>query len=131
MCACLHLHLHLSFNHEGYLGTTDDFTTSFLCFSLFSIALLDLSNSRPVHSSSVCLVSFPLSLCVARRIWPDLISRRHVHTTSVWVSLRWSGGLLVARLPAGSWHGLPHCCACVCMSDCLSVHMVYLSALSV
>ena len=32
------------------LGTTDDFTTSFLHFSLSSTALWDLANSRPVHS---------------------------------------------------------------------------------
>ena len=31
-------------------GTTDDFGTSFLHFSLFSTALWDLPNSRPVHS---------------------------------------------------------------------------------
>ena len=37
-------------NHKGYWGTTDDFTTSFLHFSLFSTALWDLANSRPVHS---------------------------------------------------------------------------------
>ena len=30
-------------------GTTDGFTTSFLHFSLFSTALWDLANSRPVH----------------------------------------------------------------------------------
>ena len=29
---------------------------------------------------------------------------RCVHTTSVCVSLRWSGGLYVIQLPAGSWH---------------------------
>ena len=33
--------------------------------------------------------------------------RRHDHTTAVCVSLPWSGGLRVVRLPAGSWHGLP------------------------
>ena len=38
-------------------------------------------------SSSVCLVFFPLSLCLA--------------------SIQWSGGLRVVRLPAGSWHELP------------------------
>ena len=43
-------HHHLSLNREGRLGTTDDFTTSFLHFSLFSTALWDLANSRPVHS---------------------------------------------------------------------------------
>ena len=44
------LHPHLSLNHGGYWGSKDDFTTSFLHFSLFSSALLDLANSRPVHS---------------------------------------------------------------------------------
>ena len=42
--------LHLSLNHGGSWGTTDDFTTSFLHFSLFSNALWNLVNSRPVHS---------------------------------------------------------------------------------
>ena len=46
---------HLSLNREGRLGTTDDFTTSFLHFSLFSTALWDLANSRPVNS----LMLFP------------------------------------------------------------------------
>ena len=55
MCACLcvchhHHHHHQSLNREGCWGTTDDFATSFLHFSLFSAALLDLPNSRPVHS---------------------------------------------------------------------------------
>ena len=57
-------------------------------------------------SSSVCLVFFPLSLCLARWFWPDLMNGRHEHTTAVCVSLRWSGGLRVVRLPDGSWHGL-------------------------
>ena len=41
---------HLSLNREGRWGTTDDFATSFLNFSLFSTALWELPNSRPVHS---------------------------------------------------------------------------------
>ena len=41
---------HLSLNHDGRWGTTDDFATSFLHFSLFSTALWDLANSRPVYS---------------------------------------------------------------------------------
>ena len=40
----------LSLNCEGRWGTKDDFTTSFLHFSLFSTALWDLANSRPVSS---------------------------------------------------------------------------------
>ena len=43
-------HHHQSLNHEGHWGTTDDFATSFIHFSLFSTALWDLANSRPVHS---------------------------------------------------------------------------------
>ena len=41
---------HLFLNREGLWGTTDDFTTIFLHFSLFSTARWDLANSRPVHS---------------------------------------------------------------------------------
>ena len=42
--------IHLSPNRHRHWGTTDDFTTNFLHFSLFSTALWDLANSRPVHS---------------------------------------------------------------------------------
>ena len=41
---------HLSLIHESQWGTTDVFANSFLHFSLFSTALWDLANSRPVHS---------------------------------------------------------------------------------
>ena len=58
-------------------------------------------------SSSVCLVFFPLSLCLARCFWPDLMNGIHDHTTAVCVSLRSSGGLCVVQLPARSWHGHP------------------------
>ena len=50
-------------------------------------------------SSTVCLVFFPVSPCLARWFWPD-------HTTAVCVSLRWSG-LRMILLLARSWHGLP------------------------
>ena len=43
-------------------------------------------------SFSVCLVVFPFSLCLARWCWPDLMNGRLVHSTSVCVSLRQSGG---------------------------------------
>ena len=106
-----HHHHHQSLNREGRWGTTGDFATSFLHFSLFSTALWDLPNTRPVHSlmSShlfLCLFFFPLSLCLAKWFWPDLMNGRHDHTTAVCVSLRSSGGLRVVQLPAGSWHGL-------------------------
>ena len=51
---------HLSLNREGRWGTTDDFATSFLHFSLFSIALWDLANSRPLH---FLMLSSYLFLC--------------------------------------------------------------------
>ena len=110
------LHLHLSLNREGRWDTTDDFTTSFLHFSLFSTTLWDLTDPRPVHFLMLslhlffCLPCFlppDLSLCLARRFWPDLMNGRHVHATFVCVSLRWSGGPRVVQLSAGSWHGLP------------------------
>ena len=45
-----HHHHHLSLIREGRWRTTDDFTTSFLHFYLFSTALRDLAKSRPVYS---------------------------------------------------------------------------------
>ena len=53
-------HHHQSLNREGRWGTIDDFAASFLHFSLFSIALRDLPNSRPVHS---LMLSSHLFLC--------------------------------------------------------------------
>ena len=58
-------------------------------------------------SSSVCLVFFPLSLCLVRWFWLDLMNGRHNRTTAVCVSLWSSGFFCVVLLPAGSWHGLP------------------------
>ena len=54
-------HHHLSLDHEGHWGTTDDFATSFLHFFLFSTALWDLANSMPVHS---LMLSSHLFLCL-------------------------------------------------------------------
>ena len=42
-------------------ATTNDFATSFPNFPLFSTALWDLPNSRPVHS---LVLSSPLFLCL-------------------------------------------------------------------
>ena len=55
------IHHHLSLNREGRWGTTDDFTTSLLHISLFSIVYWDLANSRPVHS---LMLSFHLPFCL-------------------------------------------------------------------
>ena len=106
--------LHLSLNRGGRWSTTDDLTTSFLHFSLFPTALWHLANTRSVHSlmlSSHLFLCLPwflsLSLCLARWFWTDLMNGKHDHTSAVCISLRWSGGLRVVQLPAGSWHGLP------------------------
>ena len=45
---CHHHHHHQSLNRKGRWGTTDDFANSFFHFFLFSTALWDLPNSRPV-----------------------------------------------------------------------------------
>ena len=49
-CAGNFFTLHLHFNCKVHRGTTDFFTTIVLHFSLFSTALWDMANSRPVHS---------------------------------------------------------------------------------
>ena len=57
---CDHHH-HQSLNREGPWGTTNDFATNFLLFSLFSTALWDLPNYKPVHS---LMLSSHLFLCL-------------------------------------------------------------------
>ena len=56
-----HHHHHQFLNREGRWGTTDDFATSFLHFSLFSTALWDFANSRSVHS---LMLTSHLFLCL-------------------------------------------------------------------
>ena len=109
-----HDHHHLSLNREGRRGTTDDFTTNFLHFSLFSTALCDLANSRPVHSlmlsshlfvSLHCLLSpftVPCKMLLAR---PD-----ERETCPYHCSLRLF--TIVGRSSCGpiacwTWHGRP------------------------
>ena len=54
-------HHYQSLNREGRWGTTEDFATGFLHFSLFSTALWDLAKSMPVHS---LMLSSHLFLCL-------------------------------------------------------------------
>ena len=108
-----HHHLYLSFNREGRWCTTDDFTTSFLHLSLFSTALLDLPNSRPVHflmlSSHLflclpCLLppfTVPCKMVLARPELKTCPYHCNLHLCAMVKSRR------VVRLPAASWHGLP------------------------
>ena len=117
-----HHHHHQSLNREGRWGTTDDFATSFLHFSLFSTALWDLPNSMPVHSLMLschlflcppCLLppfTVPCKMVLARsderETWPYHCSLR---------LLRSSADLRVVRLPAESLHGLPRWLLGLCM----------------
>ena len=57
-------HHHLALDCEGRWGTTDDFATSFLHFPLFSTALWDLANSRPVPSLMSSFQLFPCLPCL-------------------------------------------------------------------
>ena len=78
--------------------------------------------------SSVCLVFFSLSLCLARWFWPDLMNGRHNHTTAVCVSLR-SSDLRVVQLPAGSWYGLLHWHHGLCIRWVVSCGSTYFNGL--
>ena len=62
-----HHHHHLSLNREGRWGITDDFTYSIIQFSLFSTALWELPNSRPVH---FLMLSSHLVLCLSCLLLP-------------------------------------------------------------
>ena len=62
-----HQNHHLSLSCQGRWGTTDDFTTSFLHFPLFSTAPWDLANSRPVHS---LMLSSHLFFCMPCLLLP-------------------------------------------------------------
>ena len=102
-----YIHFHPSLNRGGRWGTTDDFTPGFLHFSPFSTGLLDLPNSKPVHS---LMLSSHLFLCLPCLLFPFTVpckmvltgpmDGKHVHTTAVCVSLRWSRGRRVVRLRA-------------------------------
>ena len=103
-------HFHLSFICECRLGTTGDFKTSFLHFSLFSTGLWDSANSRPVHS---LMLSSHLSLCFPCLLPPFpvpckmVMARPDEQETCLYhcglhlfLMVRRS---LVVHLPAGSW----------------------------
>ena len=109
------LHLPLSLNCRRPWGSTDDFTTSFLHFSLLSIALWVLANSRPVHSLMLSFHHFffclPCLLSPFTLLCKIVLARRDEQETCPYhFSLHlfmMSVGLCVVRLPAGSWHRLP------------------------
>ena len=83
-----HHHHHLSLNRKGCRGTTDDFTTSFLKLSLFSTALWDLANSRPVHS---LMLSSHLFFCLPCLLPPFTVPYKMVLArTDEWVTLQFA-----------------------------------------
>ena len=61
------LHLHPSLNCRGCWGTTVDSTTSSLHFSLFSTALWNFADSRPIHS---LMLSSHLFFCLPCLLTP-------------------------------------------------------------
>ena len=67
--------VHLSLNRGGRWGKTDDFTTNFHHFSLFSSALWDLANSKPFHSPNL---SSHLFFCLACLLAPFTVPRKMV-----------------------------------------------------
>ena len=69
------VNLYLSSNRGCRWCTTDDFTTSFVHFSLFSASLWDLANSTPVHSQ---IMSSYFSVCLPCLLPPSIVSCKMV-----------------------------------------------------
>ena len=96
----MHRHRHhLSFNREGRWGTTDNFATSFLHFSLLSTAHWDLANSRPnsLFLSSHIFLCLPCLLLPFTVPWKMVLARpderetwlyhysSHIHRNRCWI----------------------------------------------
>ena len=81
------LHLHLSLNHRGCLGTTDDFTASLLHFALFSTALWDLANSRPVHflMSSFSVYGLPYFTVPCIMVLARIVNTSYLHNPEIYI----------------------------------------------
>ena len=77
-------HLIYSLTVRGHWGNTEDLTTTFLHFPLFSTAFLDLANSRPVHS---LMLSSRLFLCLPCLLPPlTLPCKMVLARTDEWVT---------------------------------------------
>ena len=88
---------HQSFNREGRWGTTDNFATSFVHFSLFSTALWDLANSRAVHS--LMLSSPPLLLSALSS------SPFHCALQGGFCQIWWTGDMIISLQFASLYDG--------------------------
>ena len=112
-CSFTFSYLHLSLNCRvvGAPQMTPQ-PVSFICFCavLFSGTWRSPGLSIPWFclptSSSVCLIFFPLLLCLARWFWPDLMNWRCVHTTSVYISLRCGCVCVIIK---GGFHNIILC----------------------
>ena len=82
---------HLSHNLEGCWGTTDDLTTSFLHSVLLCPLGLGELRACPFPDAVFpplllsALSSSPFYCALQDGFWPDLMNRRHVHTTAVYI----------------------------------------------
>ena len=93
----LHHHHRLSLNLEGRWGTTDEFATSFLHFSLFCTAIWDLANSRPVHS---LMLSSHLFFCL-----PCLLPPFHRALQDGFGQTWWTGNMTIPLKFASLYNG--------------------------
>ena len=81
-----------------------------------------------LQACPACLVFFPLSLCIARLFWQDLMKRdTFPYHFSLHFFLHWSGDLHVVWLPAGSWHRLSHWQCGLCVKCVVSVSYTHLT----
>ena len=72
-----------SFGHHRWLHNQfPPFSCSLLPSGTWRTPGLSIPGCCLPTSSSVCLVFFPLSLCLARWFWPDLMNGRHNQTTA-------------------------------------------------
>ena len=105
LCHHHHHHHHQSLNREGRWAPQMILQPVFSIFPVLQSSGTCRTPGLSIPwcclrtSSFVCLVFFPLSLCLARWFWPDLMNGKHDHTTAVCVSLRWSEGLRLVWLP--------------------------------
>ena len=114
-CQSIHHH-HQSLNRKGHWGTTDDFATSFLHFSLFSTALWVLPNSRPVHS---LMLSSHLFLCPPCLLPPFTVPCKIVlarpDERPSWAFLTWARTSTFRHCPSSissADHGVAHPARC-------------------
>ena len=114
---------HLSLNHEGRWGTKDDFATSFLYFSLFSIALWDLANSGPVHS---LVLSSHLFLCLPCLLPPFTVPCNMVSARPLSICVCVRACVRACMRACVCVRACVRACVCVCVRVCVCVCSLFL-----